>query len=126
MKRQDANYKLSSPPKVDDSPRTERSPTDPAEIHFKKAWQHRKFKRYQEAVDEFQKSLQHNPDKGTTHFNLGWVYDQLQEGRLAMSHLQKAQERFQAEGQSSNVTRAQNLLKKLLKKYPDSARNIQK
>ncbi len=97
------------------------SPTDPAEIHFKKAWQHRKFKRYREAVDEFLKSMEHNPDKGATHFNLGLVYDQLNEGRLALVHVQKALALFEMEQHTSNSAAAQSLLKKLFKKYPDPA-----
>ena len=101
-------------------------PTDPAEIHFKKAWQHRKFKRYREAVDEFLKSLEHNPDKGTTHFNLGLVYDQLNEGSQALAHVQKALALFETEQHASNNAAAQSLLKKLFKKYPDSAPDTQK
>jgi len=101
-------------------------PTDPAEIHFKNAWQHRKFKRYQEAVDEFIKSLEHNPDKGATHFNLGLVYDLLDEGRLALAHIEKALELFGTEQNASNHTAAQNLLKKLVKKYPNPDQDIQK
>ena len=101
-------------------------PTDPAEIHFKKAWQHRKFKRYQEAVDEFMKSLEHNPDKGATHFNLGLVYDLLDEGRLALAHIEKALVLFGTEQNASNHAAAQNLLKKLVKKYPNPAQDIQK
>ena len=96
-------------------------PTDPAEIHFKNAWQHRKFKRYREAADEFLKSLDHNPDKGATHFNLGLVYDQLDEGRLALVHVEKALVRFETEQNASNHAAAQSLLKKLVIKYPDSA-----
>lgn len=96
-------------------------PTDPAEIHFKNAWQHRKFKRYQEAVDEFLKSLEHNPDKGATHFNLGLVYDHLDEGRLAVTHVEKALALFGTEQKASNSAAAQSLLKKLVKKYPDSS-----
>lgn len=96
-------------------------PTDPAEIHFKNAWQHRKFKRYREAVDEFLKSLDHNPDKGATHFNLGLVYDQLDEGRLAMDHVKKAMTLFEAEQNASNHASAHSLLKKLDKKYSDPA-----
>ncbi len=97
-------------------------PTDPAEIHFKNAWQHRKFKRYPEAVDEFLKSLEHDPDKGATHFNLGLVYDQLGEGRLALAHVQKALTLFEKNGSSdSNKAVARNLYHKLAKKYPDSA-----
>ena len=96
-------------------------PTDPAEIHFKNAWQHRKFKRYQEAVDEFLKSLDHNPDKGATHFNLGLMYDQLNKGRLALTHVEKALALFETERSVSNHAAAQNLLKKLVKKYPDPA-----
>ncbi|NIQ00820.1 MAG: tetratricopeptide repeat protein, partial [Nitrospinaceae bacterium] len=65
-------------------------PTDPAEIHFKNAWQHRKARRYQEAAEEFLESLKHNPDHGATHFNLGWVYDRLNEGRLALTHVQQS------------------------------------
>ena len=101
-------------------------PTDPAEIHFKNAWQHRKFKRYREAVDEFLKSLEHNPDKGATHFNLGLVYDQLNEGRLALTHVEKALALFGTEQRASNSASAQSLLKKLVKKYPDPAQDIQK
>jgi tetratricopeptide (TPR) repeat protein len=101
-------------------------PTDPAEIHFKKAWQHRKFKRYPEAVDEFLKSLEHNPDKGATHFNLGLVYDLMDEGRLALAHVEKALALFESEQKSSNSASAQSLLKKLVKKYPNSAQDIQK
>ncbi|MDH5764259.1 MAG: hypothetical protein OEZ51_14910 [Nitrospinota bacterium] len=88
-------------------------PTDPAEIHFKNAWQHRKFKRYREAVDEFQKSLEHNPDKGATHFNLALVYDQLKEGTQARTHAGKALELFEREQNPSNIAAAQNLLRKL-------------
>jgi len=105
--------------KIHNTFRPKPSPTDPAEIHFKRAWQHRKDKRYREAVDEFQESLKHNPDKGTTHFNLGMVYDQLNEGKEAVAHVRKAVECFQKESKSSNITTAQNLLDKLLKKYPD-------
>ncbi len=96
-------------------------PTDPAEIHFKRAWQHRKNKQYREAVDEFQESLKHNPAKGSTHFNLGLVYDQLEEGAEAVVHLQKAVAIFQKENKPSNITSARNLLNKLYKKYPDLA-----
>jgi Flp pilus assembly protein TadD len=99
-------------------------PTDPAEIHFKNAWQHRKFKRYQEAVDEFLKSLEHNPDKGATHFNLGLVYDQLEEGRLALVHVEKALKLFGTEQNPSTRAAAQSLLKKLVKKYPNPAQDI--
>ena len=101
-------------------------PTDPAEIHFKNAWQHRKFKRYQEAVDEFLKSLEHNPHKGATHFNLGLVYDQLDEGRLALAHVEKALALFGTEHNASNAAAAQSLLKKLVNKYPDPAQADQK
>jgi tetratricopeptide (TPR) repeat protein len=101
-------------------------PTDPAEIHFKKAWQHRKFKRYPEAVDEFLKSLEHNPEKGATHFNLGLVYDQLSEGCLSLAHVQKALALFEMESSDSNTAAAQSLLKKLVHKYPGSTPDTQK
>jgi tetratricopeptide (TPR) repeat protein len=101
-------------------------PTDPAEIHFKNAWQHRKFKRYQEAVDEFLKSLEHNPEKGATHFNLGLVYDQLNEGLLALTHVQKALTLFERNSSDSNKAAAHSLHKKLINKYPDSAPDTQK
>lgn len=93
-------------------------PTDPAEIHFKRAWQHRKNKQYAQAADEFQESLKHSPDKGATHFNLGWVYDQLGKGRQAIDHVRQAVDCFQKKGSASNIDTAQNLLNKLLKKYP--------
>ncbi len=101
-------------------------PTDPAEIHFKRAWQHRKNKQYRQAVNEFQESLKHNPDKGSTHFNLGGVYDQLAEGAAAVAHLQQAVAIFQKENKPSNITSARNLLNKLYKKYPDQSADPQK
>lgn len=101
-------------------------PTDLAEIHFKRAWQHRKNKQLREAVNEFQESLKHNPDKGSTHFNLGWVYDRLEEGAEAVAHLQKAVALFQKANKPSNITSARNLLDKLYKKYPDLAPDPQK
>lgn len=106
-------------PKIENSP----PPTDPAEIHFKNAWQHRKFKRYPAAIAEFQKSLEHNPEKGATHFNLGWVYDQVGEGGLAITHVHKALQLFEGGNRASNVDSARGLLKKLQNKYPDSAQN---
>lgn len=96
-------------------------PTDPAEIHFKNAWQHRKFKRYHEAVEEFLKSLEHNPAKGATHLNLGLVYEQLNEGRLALVHVQKALSLFETEQSASSISAAQSSLKRLLNKYPDQS-----
>ena len=108
-------------PKIENSPRAEQPPpTDPAEIHFKKAWQHRKFKRYLEAIAEFLKSLEHNSEKGATHFNLGMVYDQVGEGDLAITHVQKALQIFEEENRASNISSARGLLKKLRTKYPDS------
>ncbi len=101
-------------------------PTDSAEIHFKRAWQHRKNKQYREAVNEFQESLKHNPNKGSTHFNLGLVYDRLEEGAEAVVHLQKALAIFQKANKTSNITSARNLLDKLYKKYPDLAPGLQK
>jgi len=101
-------------------------PTDLAEIHFKRAWQHRKNKQYREAVNEFQESLKHNPNKGSTHFNLGLVYDRLEEGAEAVVHLQKALAIFQKANKTSNITSARNLLDKLYKKYPDLAPGLQK
>ena len=114
----DKNFELKLTPKP--------PPTDPAEIHFKNAWQHRKYKRYPEAVEEFQKSLDHNPDKGATHFNLALVYDQLSEGRPALTHVQIALALFEQESSESNRAAAQSLLKKLAKKYPDVAGELLK
>jgi hypothetical protein len=48
------------------------------------------------------------------------------EGRLALAHIQKALALFETDQRSSNSAAAQSLLKKLLKKYPDSAPDIQK
>ena len=107
----DKNFELKFEPKP--------PPTDPAEIHFKNAWQHRKFKRYREAVDEFLKSLEHNPDKGATHFNLGLVYDQLNEGGPALDHVQKALTLFEMGASNSNISAARSLYKRLVKKYPN-------
>ena len=118
MSDREFELKLTSQPKP--------PPTDPAEIHFKKAWQHRKFKRYREAVDEFLKSLEHNPDKGATHLNLGLVYDQIGEGQLALTHAQKALDLFETDPLPSHRTAAQSLLARLVKKYPGSSPDTQK
>ncbi len=96
-------------------------PTDPAEIHFKNAWQHRKNKQFAEAVEEFLKSLQYQPDKAATHFNLGIVYDELGKGVEAVQHATKAEVLFFKEGKESNIKTATKFLKKLKRKYSNTS-----
>jgi len=104
-----------------DQPSASSPSIEEAEIHFKNAWQHRKHKRYREAVEEFRKSLGHQPNHGATHFNLGWVYDRLGEGEQALVHVRKSLDLFEAGKQASNADSARGLLSKLLKKYSDQA-----
>ena len=96
------------------------APTDPAEIHFKNAWQYRKHKQYEEAIREFKESLQHNPNKAATHFNLGLTYDDLGDGSLAMAHAEQALKLFTQGKRASNIENAQKLLNKFRKKYASS------
>jgi len=64
---------------------------------------------------------------GTIFFGcLGLVYDQLNEGRLALVHVQKALALFETEQHASSYAAAQSLLKKMFRKDPDSAPDIQK
>ncbi len=93
------------------------APTDPAEIHFRNAWQHRKNKQFAEAVEEFLKSLQYQPDKAATHFNLGLVYDELGKGEEAVQHAAKAEVLFLKDGKESNIRTATKFLNKLKRKY---------
>ena len=97
------------------------APTDPAEIHFRKAWQCRKHKQFEEAVREFKESLKHNPNKAATHFNLGLTYDDLGDGRQATAHAELALKLFTQDKRVSNITNAQKLLNKFRKKYPGRA-----
>ena len=96
------------------------APTDPAEIHFKNAWQYRKHKQYEEAIREFKESLQHNPNKAATHFNLGLTYDDLGDGSLATAHAEQALKLFIQGKRASNIANAQKLLNKFRKKYASS------
>lgn len=92
-------------------------PSEPAEAHFRNAWQFRKDKRYPEAVAEFEKSLACNPDKPATHFNLALVLDKTGEGARALKHAEQALILFEKENDPSKIQTASNFLNKLKKKY---------
>lgn len=92
-------------------------PSEPAEAHFRNAWQFRKDKNYPAAVAEFEKSLACNPDKPATHFNLALVLDKLDEGARALKHASRAVELFDREGNPSKIHTAATFLSKLKKKY---------
>ncbi len=93
------------------------APTDPAEIHFKNAWQYRKHKQFEEAIREFKESLQHNPNKAATHFNLGLTYDDVDDGPRAIAHAELALKLFTEGTRASNIANTQKLLNKFRKKY---------
>ena len=95
-------------------------PTDPAEIHFKNAWQYRKDKQHEEAIREFKESLKHKPNKAATHFNLGLVYDDVGNGPQAITHAEQALKIFTGEDRANNIATAQKLVNKLRKKYAGS------
>ena len=91
--------------------------TDPAEIHFRKAWQLRKDKQFEKAVDEFRESLKHQPDKAATHFNLALVLDILGKGEEAFSHATTAVALFEEGGGPSKTATALKLAGKIKEKY---------
>ncbi len=98
---------------------TRPEPTEPAEIHFRKAWQLRKDKNPEAAVQEFLKSLELNPEKPATHFNLALVLDELKEGERALSHAIKALKLFEDKGDLSKLATGIKLVEKLKKKYAE-------
>ncbi len=100
---------------LDDYARPE--PAEPAEAHFRQAWQFRKDKLFPEAVAEFEKSLECNPDKPATHFNLALMLDKLGEGARAVEHAGQALRLFEREGNPSKIHTAATFLSKLKKKY---------
>ncbi|CCQ89528.1 hypothetical protein NITGR_110008 [Nitrospina gracilis 3/211] len=108
-----------------DNPEPGNVPTDPAEIHFRKAWQCRRAKKLEEAVAEFEKSLSYDPNHPATHFNLGLVADQIGQGQKAVHHAEKARDLFLQKNDPSKQATAQRLLNKLYRKYPehDPSRN---
>lgn len=95
-------------------------PTDPAEIHFKAAWQLRREKKYAEAIEEFLKSLEHQPDKAATHFNLGLMYEQVGQFAAAWKHGMRAHELFADAGDESNRRTAERTLRKLARNHPEA------
>ncbi|CAI2717212.1 tetratricopeptide repeat protein [Nitrospina watsonii] len=96
-------------------------PMDPAERHFKKAWQLRRAKKLDEAITEFEASLTYQPDHPATHFNLGLVADQIGQGVKAVRHAEKARDLFLQKNDPSKQATAQRLLNKLYRKYPELA-----
>ena len=98
---------------------TRPEPTEPAEIHFRKAWQFRKDKNFKGAVQEFLKSLEYNSEKPATHFNLALVLDEIKDGASALDHAGKALKLFEIEGDDRKMATANKLLNKLKKKYDE-------
>jgi tetratricopeptide (TPR) repeat protein len=93
--------------------------TDPAEIHFKTAWQHRKFKRYPEAIAEFKKSLEIQPEKAATHFNLGLMYEAIDDIEQAWKYGTRAMELFSEQGNEKHRRTAEDFLRKLRRRFPE-------
>ena len=54
------------------------------------------------------------------------VYDQLNEGPLALAHVEKAVTLFERDSSDSNIAAARSLHQKLISKYPDSGSEPQK
>ncbi|MCF8719571.1 tetratricopeptide repeat protein [Nitrospina gracilis] len=102
-----------------DNPESCDTPSDPAEIHFRKAWQCRRAKKLEEAIAEFEKSLSYEPNHPATHFNLGLVADQIGQGQKAVHHAEKARDLFLLRNDDSKRATAQRLLNKLYRKYPE-------
>jgi len=97
------------------------APTDPAEVHFKNAWRLRRAKKLEEAIAEFEKSLEYQPDHPATHFNLGLVADQIGHAQKAVRHTERARDLFLIKNDDHNRATAQRLLDKLYARHPELA-----
>ena len=73
------------------------------------------------AVQSFSRAMEINPDYAEAHLGLGLMYDQIEEGKKAISHTRGAHRLFQATSRKDLARMAQKSLSNLEIKYGDGA-----
>ena len=66
------------------------SEQEQAQTSFKEGLRHQEAKRFQEAIDAYQASLQHDPDQAETLNNLGFCYKALKRYQKAIGYYKDA------------------------------------
>ncbi|MFO8052894.1 MAG: tetratricopeptide repeat protein [Candidatus Omnitrophota bacterium] len=68
---------------------------------------------YQEAIDNFQKAKEENPDDGIVYYYLGYAYSFTDQLSKAEENLEKAKELFDSQGNEEGIKAAEGILETL-------------
>ena len=73
--------------------------------------------RIKEAIKSFAESVRLNPKSAEGHYNLGLLYEKVQDGKSAIFHITRAGSLFAKKSDTHNKERARKLLKQYYEKY---------
>ena len=89
---------------------------DPA-AHFNLGAAYEKAGRTEEAIREFEETLQHNPKSAEAHYNLALLYEKLNEGEKAILNILKAGNLFSSKNDQVNKVESRGLLRQYYRKF---------
>ena len=99
---------------------------DDAEAHFYLATAYEEKGRLEEAIDEFKETVRLNPKSAQSYFNLGILYEKMDDGKNAILNILKAGNLFNEKGDSNNKERAYKRLRDYYQKYGFQTRRLRR
>jgi tetratricopeptide (TPR) repeat protein len=95
---------------------TEKTPED-ASAHFYLGAAYEARGRVKDAIKAFAESVRLNPKSAEGYFNLGLLYEKIEDGKIAIFHITRAGSLFAKKSDTHNKERARKLLKQYYDKY---------
>jgi tetratricopeptide (TPR) repeat protein len=103
-----------------------KDPSD-AEGYFQLGLSYMALGRHKEEVAQYLEAVRLKPDFADAHFNLGLAYDLLENGALAIKHMQEARQIFSADRNHRGVRASQRYVRTFNSKYgPQSTEGTHK
>ena len=96
--------------------KAQREPENP-QCHFELGTEYEERGRYPQAMEAFQRALKLSPRSAETHFNLGVLYETIQNGRQAIFHMVQAGNLFSERNDIENKDKARKKLKIYYKQF---------
>jgi tetratricopeptide (TPR) repeat protein len=93
-----------------------RDPENP-QSHFELATEYEQRGQYNQAIEAFHKTLKLSPRSAETHFNLGVLYETIDNGRQAIFHMVQAGNLFSERNDVENKDKARKKLKTYYKQF---------
>jgi len=90
--------------------RARKEPDNP-QVQFELGTEYERRGLNHQAIEAFLKTLEHNPRSAESHFNLGVLYETVDNGRQAIFHMAQAGNLFSERNDTANKDKARSKLK---------------